>query len=286
VIRERTYSNLLIGLVLSVLIHAYIVMWGPPFSMPTPLLRSSPEVEVQLREWPSPVPASPPLEAVKIEEPLPAVSTPELSPKPVLPPNTQVLQEAVQMALTPTRSNRVEVQLPDRLPALPPLEAKHDPIRLAEGLRDSILYEPRLADGATLPDLPPPERPRAEPRAMPPLPMLASPTGRESVSTRPATITLPSPQVTSLIKGPASERQVTFQPPPPSVTVESESDIELRFWILPNGAVGRVVPVKKSDPRLEALVISYLRHWRFTPLPPDSPQDEQWGIIPFKFRIR
>ena len=71
-----------------------------------------------------------------------------------------------------------------------------------------------------------------------------------------------------------------FQPPPPSVTVESESEIELRFWILPNGAVGRVVPVKKSDPRLEALV-NYLRHWRFTPLPPDTVQDEQWGIIPF-----
>jgi TonB family protein len=97
---------------------------------------------------------------------------------------------------------------------------------------------------------------------------------------------MPSPQLTSPIKGPASERKVIFQPPPPSVTVESESEIELRFWILPNGAVGRVVPVKKSDPRLEALVINYLRHWRFTPLPPDTVQDEQWGIIPFRFRIR
>ena len=67
-IRERTYTNLLIGLVLSVLIHAYIVMWGPPFSVPTPLRHSSSEVEVQLREWPSPVPAAPPVEAVKIEE--------------------------------------------------------------------------------------------------------------------------------------------------------------------------------------------------------------------------
>ena len=40
VIRERTYTNLLIGLVLSVLIHGYIVMWGPPFSTPTPLRHS------------------------------------------------------------------------------------------------------------------------------------------------------------------------------------------------------------------------------------------------------
>lgn len=277
-IRERTYANLLIGLVLSLLIHAYIVMWGPPFSMPTATRQPPPEVEVQLREWPTLPPASPPLEAVKIEEP------PEA--KPVLPPNTQALQDAVQTALTPVRPDRVEIPLPEWLPALPTIDSQHDPVRLAEGLRDSLQYEPRLADVAVLPDLPAPERQHAETKALPPLPTLAPPARRETAPTRPATLTLPSPQVTSLIKGPASERQVIFQPPPPSVTVESESEIELRFWILPNGAVGRVVPVKKSDPRLEALVINYLRHWRFTPLPPDTLQDEQWGIIPFKFRIR
>src|SRR5882724_2468826 len=277
-IRERTYANLLIGLVLSLLIHAYIVMWGPPFSMPTATRRPPPEVEVQLREWPTLPPASPPLEAVKIEEP-PAA-------KPVLPPNTQALQDAVQTALTPVRPDRVEIQLPERLPALPTMDAQHDPVRLAEGLRDSLQDEPRLADVAVLPDLPAPARQLAETKALPPLPPLAPPARRETAPARPATLTLPSPQVTSLIKGPASEWQVIFQPPPPSVTVESESEIELRFWILPNGAVGRVVPVKKSDPRLEALVINYLRHWRFTPLPPDTLQDEQWGIIPFKFRIR
>jgi TonB family protein len=254
------------------------VMWGPPFSMPTPTLRPPPEVEVQLREWPTLPPASPSLEAVKMEEP-PAA-------KPVLPPNTQALQDAVQTALTPVRPDRVEIQLPERLPALPPMDSQHDAVRLAEGLRDSLRDEPRLADVAVLPDLPAPERQRAETNALPPLPALAPPARRESAPNRPATIALPSPQVTSFIKGPASERQVIFQPPPPSVTVESESEIELRFWILPNGAVGRVVPVKKSDPRLEALVINYLRHWRFTPLPPDTLQDEQWGIIPFKFRIR
>jgi TonB family protein len=278
VIRERTYANLLIGLVLSLLIHAYIVMWGPPFSMPTATRQPPPEVEVQLREWPTLPPASPPLEAVNIEEP-PAA-------KPVLPPNTQALQDAVQTALTPVRPDRVEIPLPEWLPALPTIDSQHDPVRLAEGLRDSLQYEPRLADVAVLPDLPAPERQHAETKALPPLPTLAPPARRETAPTRPATLTLPSPQVTSLIKGPASERQVIFQPPPPSVTVESESEIELRFWILPNGAVGRVVPVKKSDPRLEALVINYLRHWRFTPLPPDTLQDEQWGIIPFKFRIR
>jgi hypothetical protein len=286
VIRERTYANLLIGLVLSLLLHAYIVMWGPPLSMPTPALRPPPDVEVQLREWPAPPASPPPLETIKIEEPPPAVATPMPTAKPALPPNTQALQEAVQTALTPVRPDRVEVQLPERLPSLPTLDSQHDPIRLAEGLQDSLQDEPRLPDAAVLPDLPRPERQRAEAKAMPPLPTLAPPARRETASSQLATITLPSPQVASLIKGPASERKVIFQPPPPSVTVESESEIELRFWILPNGAVGRVVPVKKSDSRLEALAINYLRHWRFTPLPSDTTQDEQWGIIPFKFRFR
>jgi hypothetical protein len=285
VIRERTYANLLIGLVLSLLIHAYIVMWGPPFSMPTPALRPPPEVEVQLREWPAPPPASPPMESVKIEPP-PAASTPVPEAKPALPPNTQALQEAVQTALTPVPTDRVEVQLPERPPPLPTLDSQHDPIRLAETVRDALQQEPRLADAAVLPDLPAPEGQPAEARTLPPLPTLAPPARRETAPARPATLTVPTPQLTLPIKGPASERQVIFQPPPPNVTVESESEIELRFWILPNGAVGRVVPVKKSDPRLEALAINYLRHWRFTPLPSDTPQDEQWGIIPFKFRIR
>jgi TonB family protein len=149
-----------------------------------------------------------------------------------------------------------------------------------------LRYEPGLSDLAALPELPAPEHRRTEAKALPPLPTLAPPARRETAPTRPAAVTLPSPQVASLIKGPAADRVVIFQPPPPSATVESESEIELRFWILPNGAVGRVVPVKKSDPRLEALAINYLRLWRFTPLPSDTPQDEQWGIIPFKFRIR
>jgi TonB family protein len=99
-------------------------------------------------------------------------------------------------------------------------------------------------------------------------------------------MTLPATDPTLQIKGPAADREVIFQPPPPTATVEAETDIELRFWILPNGSVSRVVPLKKSDPRLEALATNYLRRWRFNALPPGVEPDEQWGIIPFKFRIR
>jgi TonB family protein len=286
VIRERTFQNLIIGVALSLLIHAFVVLWGPPFSMPTLNSRPSAEVEVQLRDWPAPLPTPPALESLKIEEPLPAPPTPVLPAKPSRPPNTQALQEAVQTVLTPVRTDRVEVQLPERLPPPPALDWQSDPMRLAEAVKDSLPHELRLADSPGLPDLPAPERKLTEAKDLPPLPRLERPVRRGTAASQPAIMTLPSPHVTSAIKGPAAERQVIFQPSPPSVTVESESEIELRFWILPNGAVGRVVPVKKSDPRLEALAINYLRHWRFNPLPSDALQDEQWGIIPFKFRIR
>jgi Gram-negative bacterial TonB protein C-terminal len=284
VIRERTFLNLVIGLGLSLMIHAYIVIWGPPFSITTLDLRSPTEVEVQLREWPAPALTPPLAESVKIEEPPPAAPAPPA--KPLSPPNMQALQEAVQTVQTQVRADRVEVQLPERLPPLPTLDSQTDTIHLAEALKDSLTHEPRLADSPALPDLPAPERKLLEAKDLPPLPTLERPVRREAAPARPATLTLPSPHSASAIKGPAAERQVIFQPPPPNVTVEGESEIELRFWILPNGAVGRVVPVKKLDPRLEALAINYLRNWRFSPLPSEAPQDEQWGIIPFKFRIR
>ena len=283
---ERTVPNLLIGLVLSLLMHATILLWRLPLSTPTSDLRLPSEVEVQLREWPAPPTTPPSMESAKVAEPPPTEPPSAPPPKPALPPNTQALQEAVQTALTQVPTDRVEVALPERLPSLPALDAPTDPVHLAETLRDSLQHEPRLGAAAVLPDLPAPERTRTEAKALPVLPTLESSARRQTAPTRSATVTVPAPHPTAAIKGPASERQVIFQPPPPSVTVESESEIELRFWILPNGAVGRVIPMKKSDPRLEALAINYLRHWRFTPLPSDALQDEQWGVIPFRIRIR
>ncbi len=285
---ERAFPNLVIGLVLSVLIHVTILLWRLPLSMPASDLRLPTEVEVQLREWPTPASTPPSRESTTIAEPSPTAPAPAPPPNPALPPNTQALQEAVQTALTQVPTDRVEVALPEQRPSLPALDAQPDPIYLAEALRDSLQQEPRLGDSAALPDLPAPERKLTEVKALPALPTFEPPVRHPIAPARTATVTVPSVHPTSpiSIRGPASERQVISQPPPPSVAVESESEIELRFWILPNGAVGRVIPMKKSDPRLEAVAINYLRHWRFTPLPSDALQDEQWGVIPFKFRIR
>jgi TonB family protein len=285
---ERAFPNLVIGLILSLLIHATILLWRLPFSTPTSHLRMPSEVEVQLREWPTPSSTPPSMESAKVAEPPPTAPAPAPPPKPALPPNAQALEEAVQTAFTQVPTDRVEVALPERLSALPALDAQPDAMHLAEALRDPLQHGPRLGDTAVLPDLPAPERTRTEAKELPALPTFEPPVRHPIAPARTATVTVPSvhPNAPISIRGPASERQVISQPPPPSVAVESESEIELRFWILPNGAVGRVIPMKKSDPRLEAVAINYLRHWRFTPLPSDALQDEQWGVIPFKFRIR
>ncbi|MFQ6111734.1 MAG: TonB family protein [Nitrospinota bacterium] len=89
-----------------------------------------------------------------------------------------------------------------------------------------------------------------------------------------------------VIKGPAASRRVIYKPAFPEVSLGGEGEIALKFWVLPDGTVGRVVPFRKGEARLEAMAIQYLKRWRFSPLPPGTPPREEWGIIPFKFVLR
>ena len=88
------------------------------------------------------------------------------------------------------------------------------------------------------------------------------------------------------IKGPAVTRKILEKPSPPQIKVTVESEIELTFWVLPEGTVDRVIPSVKGDADLERMVIRHLKQWRFVPLPKDQPQVEQWGTIPIKFKLR
>jgi TonB family protein len=71
----------------------------------------------------------------------------------------------------------------------------------------------------------------------------------------------------------------------PAVQVYAESDITLKFWVRPDGMVSRVLPERKGDAALEVAAIRYLEGWRFTPLPPHEPQNEQWGTITIRFLL-
>jgi len=88
------------------------------------------------------------------------------------------------------------------------------------------------------------------------------------------------------IKGPLVSRKIAERPNPPQVKVKVEAEIELTLWVLPSGAVDRVIPSVKGDTELERIAIQYLKQWRFAPLLRDKPQVEQWGTIPIKFRLQ
>ncbi len=88
------------------------------------------------------------------------------------------------------------------------------------------------------------------------------------------------------IKGSLVSRKIVERPSPPQAKVKVEAEIELMFWVLPNGTVDRVVPSVKGDTELERIAIQYLKQWRFATLPKDQPQVEQSGTIPIKFKLQ
>ena len=89
------------------------------------------------------------------------------------------------------------------------------------------------------------------------------------------------------IEGPVAARKIVFRPPPPKVKIsDSSGDIKLRFWVLPDGTVGRVLPMRKGSAYLEGVAVNHLKRWRFSPLPKGAPKGEELGSIVYRFRVR
>lgn len=92
------------------------------------------------------------------------------------------------------------------------------------------------------------------------------------------------PEEVVQIEGPASARQVAYRPARlPSVTLDRDVTIRLKFWVLPDGTIGEVIPLQRGDIRLEQAAIQYVKSWRFTPI---SGSESVWGIIPVKYRLK
>ncbi|MFA7288774.1 MAG: energy transducer TonB [Melioribacteraceae bacterium] len=68
--------------------------------------------------------------------------------------------------------------------------------------------------------------------------------------------------------------------------VAKEIDVRIKFSILPDGSIGRIMPLIKADARLESAAINSLRQWRFEPLPNNAKQIEQSVVITFPFRLQ
>jgi len=85
------------------------------------------------------------------------------------------------------------------------------------------------------------------------------------------------------IEGPIKGRAVAYRPAPPQANITINIELRFRFWVLPDGSVGEIIPVKRGNAELEQIAISYLKQWRFEPLPSNVPQQQVWGTIPIKF---
>jgi TonB family protein len=65
--------------------------------------------------------------------------------------------------------------------------------------------------------------------------------------------------------------------------VRQSGAIKLKFEVMPDGTVGKIYPLVKSDPRLERAAIEALKKWRFNKIERDVVMV---GTIPFTFKLK
>jgi hypothetical protein len=82
------------------------------------------------------------------------------------------------------------------------------------------------------------------------------------------------------IKGPAASRRINYRPPPLESKPIVEGKCLIKFWIFPDGTVGKAIPLAQGDKQAVVAAVDRVKKFRFAPLPKDVPQVEQWGVIP------
>ncbi|KAA3615955.1 MAG: TonB family protein [Calditrichaeota bacterium] len=89
------------------------------------------------------------------------------------------------------------------------------------------------------------------------------------------------------IEGEVSDRSVLHKviPQYPS-GLRNEAVVKLRFSVLPSGVVVNIVPVHKGSAELEKAAIAAFQQWRFNALSTQNPQNNQGGMITFRFVLR
>lgn len=93
-------------------------------------------------------------------------------------------------------------------------------------------------------------------------------------------------QTENQIEGPIKGRAIIRRPQPPQINIDIEVELRLKFWVLPDGTIGEVIPIKRGDAELERIAMTYLKQWRFEPLDPGVPQEKIWGTIPIRFTVQ
>ncbi len=86
--------------------------------------------------------------------------------------------------------------------------------------------------------------------------------------------------------GKGKRKIYSYSLPPYPEGVSKEIDVKLKFTILPDGSVAKILPLTKADSRLESTAINSLRQWRFEPIPESQKRLEQTAVIIFPFRLK
>jgi TonB family protein len=89
------------------------------------------------------------------------------------------------------------------------------------------------------------------------------------------------------IEGDAAKRSIVNQVLPEYPPgLQQEAVVKIRFWVLPDGRIGSMIPVRKGDPVLDQVTMRAIRQWRFNALPTGSDPKNAEGVITFVYRLR
>lgn len=97
---------------------------------------------------------------------------------------------------------------------------------------------------------------------------------------------------TTLVEGPAREREIIFKPlsltvPPGLYGDREEHIVKLKFFVSNNGVVHDVEPVISSGYlEIDLQATKFLKRWRFSPLSSVEKDKSTWGIVPVKVVIK
>jgi protein TonB len=73
--------------------------------------------------------------------------------------------------------------------------------------------------------------------------------------------------------------------PLPAYSEKVNALIRIRITVDPNGRIVQQIPLIKGNAALEQSVMEALRRWRFSPLPSVAPQENQTGVVTFRFTL-
>lgn len=278
---------LAVALACSAVLHALLIYLAPPLGLAA--LPPIAYTEVELLRMPE---APPIVRQAPPPKPTPPRAAPEKVWRTVEGEAAAILERRAVEALRRARTESLGKTLDyPGLALSPPKAPAAEPSELAEPPEALLLQESlaRAGQAVAMPGVPTGEELLAEPgipgrhKPFAVASEAARRLARRLMEAELARKPTPTPPPTTAgIAGPAAHRQVLYRPKPPEVTVKRETAVLLKFWVRPDGTVGRVVPLRKGDPRLEAVAVRFLKGWRFNPLPEKA--EEQWGTIPIVFR--